>query len=178
MSGPDRAPAPAGALFLAARAALARLDRLSYGAIVAAMAAMAMIVAVQVVFRYLLDSAIDSSEELARLFFVWAMFLAVPHGVRRGVHVGIEAVVSLLPANRRAQVFRLNNALGAAFMALVCTVTLPVIAGKWAELMPTLDVTAAVYYFAVLIATGHSCLHLLLFAWGGPRCWEGEEAPA
>ena len=58
-------------------------------------------------------------------------------------------------------------------MALIFATALPVITGKWEERMPTLEITAAVYYIAVLIAAGHACLHLLLLAWGGPRCWEG-----
>lgn len=182
MNREEGAPAPAGTRFLAARAALARLDRLSYGAVVVAMASMALIVAVQVFFRYALGSSIDSADELARLFFVWAMFLAIPHGVRRGAHFGVRALVDRLPADKRLGLYRLNCILAAALMSLVFAATLPVIAGKWSELMPTLEITAAVYYIAVLAAAGHSCLHLLLLAWGGPDSWEdggkgGEPGP-
>ena len=37
--------------------------------------------------------------------------------------------------------------------------------------MPTINVTSAVYYIAVLVAAGHSLLHLLLLAWGGAKTW-------
>jgi len=168
----DGAPVPTGALFQVARSALASVDRLSYAGVVLVMGLMATIVAVQVFVRYALGSSIDSADELARLFFVWAMFLAIPHGVRHGVHVGIEALVALLPAGKRLLLYRLNSALAAALMALVFVAVLPVMVGKWSERMPTLEITAAVYYIAVLIAAGHGCLHLLLQAWGGPSTWE------
>lgn len=169
----EHLPTPAGALFQAARNALVQIDRLSYGLIAAAMALMVLLVAAQVFCRYVLATSIDSADELARLFFVWAMFLAIPHGVRHGSHVGIEAAVNLLPITHKESLFRLNSALAALLMALIFAVTLPVILGKWTEMMPTLEVTAAVYYIAVLLSAGHCCLHLLLLAWGGPRTWQG-----
>lgn len=169
----EEPPAPAGVLFLTARSLLDRVDRLSYCLVAMVMGAMTLIVAVQVLLRYAFASSIDSADELARLFFVWAMFLAVPHGVRQGVHVGMKATISLLPSPVREKVFRLNSFLGAVLVSVVFVAAVPVIAGKWQELMPTLEVTAAVYYIAVLFSAGHACLHLLLLAWGGTRCWEG-----
>jgi len=42
--------------------------------------------------------------------------------------------------------------------------------------MPTLNLTAAVYYIAVLFAALHSVLHLVLLAWGGRDTWKDEAA--
>lgn len=158
--------------FRTARALLAAVDRASYALIVIAMGAMATIVALQVFLRYGLSASMDSAEELSRLAFVWAMFLAIPHGVRHGVHVGIDVLVNLLPEGLRRTVFRLMSGLGALLMALVLYAAIFVTADKWQDMMPTLEFTAAVFYIAVLISAGHSLMHLLLLAWGGEDAWQ------
>jgi TRAP-type C4-dicarboxylate transport system permease small subunit len=151
------------------------IDRLSFWAIVLCMALMAALVSAQVFFRYILSSSIDSADELSRLFFVWAMFLAIPHGIKSGVHVGIDVIVRRLEETIRMQLSRLMSLAGAILMGLLFVMTISVVGDKWQELMPTMEITAAVYYIAVLIATGHAFLHLLVLAWGGPAIWEEVE---
>ena len=177
ISWPITGPASAGPLFARSRAALAALDAVSRWLVILAMAAMAALVIGQVFFRYALSSSIDWAEEMARLAFVWAIFLAIPHGIRRGIHVGIDVVVRLLPASWQEALFRVSAACGVVLMTVVLFYGWRVTVDSWSELMPTVDITAAVYYVAVLIAAGHSLLHLLLLAWGGPATWEGDARP-
>lgn len=144
------------------RSLLRQVDRLSFTTLVAAFGLMAVLVSVQVFMRYVLSSSIDSAAELSRLFFVWTTFLALPHGVSRGVHVGIDALVSQLPAKVRHWCWQLTTLLGLVLMLALSWLSLGAILDKWQELMPTLDLTAAVYYIPVLICALHSALHLLL----------------
>ena len=152
-----------------------RIDQISFVVIVTCMGLMAGLVSAQVFFRYALSSSIDSADELSRLFFVWAMFLAIPHGLKTGVHVGIDVIVSRLGNRPRINLSRLMSLAGAFLMGLVFIVTISVVGDKWQEMMPTMEVTAAVYYIAVLIASGHAFLHLLLLACGGPKIWQERE---
>ena len=69
---------------------LKKFDEISYIAVCASMGLMAFIVSVQVILRYFFSHSIDSADELSRLFFVWTMFLAIPHGLKYGSHVGID----------------------------------------------------------------------------------------
>ena len=151
------------------------IDRVSFWAVVICMGLMALLVSAQVFFRYILSSSIDSADELSRLFFVWAIFLAIPHGIKSNVHVGIDVIVRRLDDTIKTQLSRLISLASAILMALVFVVTISVIGDKWQELMPTMEITAAVYYIAVLIATGHAFLHLLVLAWGGPKIWQEVE---
>lgn len=172
-----RQPAgPQGPAFLAARVWLARLDAVTRWLVIGAMAVMTTLVVLQVVFRYALSSSIDWSEETARLAFVWAMFLALPHGIRAGVHVGIDALVVKLPQHVQNIIFRATAFLGAALMAAIFWFATEVAIYSWPELMPTLNMTAAVYYIAVLVAAAHSVLHLILLGWGGAQAWAKEPA--
>ena len=167
-------PLKGGPALARARGILARLDRVTGWAVIGAMAVMAGLVVTQVVFRYAFASAIDWSEEVARLAFVWAMFLAIPHGIRRGVHVGIDALVVKLPERLQEALFRVAAALAAVLMGVIFRFAWEVTAYTWPEMMPTLPVTAAVYYIAVLLAAVHSVLHLGLLAWGGRDTWPSE----
>lgn len=141
---------------------LGYVDRLSWLAIVLAMGSMVILVSVQVFMRYVLSSSIDSAAEISRLLFVWSIFLALPHGIPRGVHVGIDALTSVMPRWLHALVFRLTTLISLALMLCLCDLSANAIADKWQELMPTVDVTAAVYYIPVLICAAHSALHLLV----------------
>ncbi|MDN3522773.1 TRAP transporter small permease [Halomonas ramblicola] len=140
---------------------LALLDRTSYYAILVAMGMMTLLVSAQVFTRYVLAGSIDSADELSRLFFVWAIFLAIPHGIKVGIHVGIDALVSHFPEALQRRLAQLMAWIGAAMMAALFWISLGAVASKWQELMPTLPITAAVFYIAVLVCAGHSCLHLV-----------------
>lgn len=157
------------------RRALEYIDALSRWIIVAMMALMAICVSLQVFHRYVLSSSVDSADELSRLFFVWAIFLAIPHGIRRGVHVGIDLFVKMLPDGLAPTLARLSSLAGLILMAVVFMTTIQATSDKWTELMPTLPVTAALYYVPVLISAIHSALHLALLAVAGPDVW-GEDA--
>lgn len=52
---------------------------------------------VSVFSRYVFQLPIIASVELTRLAFVWATFLGIAAGVKRGVHVRVIAFVSTLP---------------------------------------------------------------------------------
>jgi TRAP-type C4-dicarboxylate transport system permease small subunit len=158
------------------KTALGGIDRLSLVVVVIVMGLMVTIVSVQVLLRYALDSSLDSADELSRLFFVWAMFLAIPHGIKIGIHVGIDLFVNSFRPGLQAVIFRMMSAAGAFLMLLVFFVGLDATADKWPELMPTLPVSAGLYYVAVVVSAAHSFLHLVVLTIGGSRTWE--DAPA
>jgi TRAP-type transport system small permease protein len=172
LAGGSGSPGP---LLVRSRSALSRIDQVSRLVVIAAMAVMAVLVVTQVVFRYAFSSAIDWSDEVARLAFVWAMFLAIPHGIRHGVHVGIDALVTRFSMAVQDRLFRLTAMLGAVLMGVVFYVSAKVTVATWPELMPTLNLTASSYYIAVLVAAVHSIAHLIILALGGADIWQQEQ---
>lgn len=148
---------------------LAELDRVSYYGIVTAMGLMTFLVSAQVFTRYVLSSSIDSADELSRLFFVWAIFLAIPHGIKSGIHVGIDVLVTALPIRWQKQLARLTALFSAVLMALLAWVAVGAVSDKWQELMPTVEMTAAVFYIAVLVCAVHSLMHLVALIWRPDR---------
>lgn len=152
-AGASAAPAPARALD--------GLDAASRWAIVAVMAVMVAIVSVQVFLRYVFNESLDWADELSRLAFVWAIFLAIPHALRRGAHVGIDLVVARLPVATRSIVFRVSAALAAVLMAVATWKAVVVAADTWDQLMPTINASAGWFYVAVAVGGAHSVLHLV-----------------
>jgi TRAP-type C4-dicarboxylate transport system permease small subunit len=79
-------------------------DRLTRGVahtleivIVICLALMSVLVFGNVVLRYAFDSGIAWSEELARLVFVWLIFLGAILASREHMHIGFDSLVRRLP---------------------------------------------------------------------------------
>ena len=150
------------------------IDRATAKVLVATMGLMAVLVCTQVFFRYVLSSSIDWADEMSRLMFVWSMFLAIPHGIRAGVHVGIDVLIKGFNRSYRNAIARIMFGTSAGLALIVFANGAIVVGQKWHELMPTIDITASVYYIPVLISMLHSFLHLTLLALAGPDLWQKE----
>jgi C4-dicarboxylate transporter DctQ subunit len=64
------------------------------------MAAITFVVFIQVVFRQL-GASLPWSEELTRYLLVWITMIGASEGVKRAVHVGVEAFAMFLPLKLR-----------------------------------------------------------------------------
>ncbi|MDR2528500.1 MAG: TRAP transporter small permease [Synergistaceae bacterium] len=82
------------------------------------MAAIVVIVFLQVVFRQL-GQSLSWSEELARYLLVWITLIGASQGVKRASHVGVEAFALLLPPKARKAVDIVASALCLLFWALI-----------------------------------------------------------
>ncbi len=76
-------------------------DRLVGWALAACLAGMTCIVFVSVIFRYLLNSPLTWTEELASLLFAWLTFVGAYVGFRSRSHISIDTLVIFLPAPAR-----------------------------------------------------------------------------
>ena len=150
-----------------ASSGLVLVDRLAGGAIIAAMAAMVVVVSLQVLLRYAFNTSLDWAEDIARLLFVWSIFLAIPLGVKQGSHIGIELLVMRLPPPGRTFLVRCMALGCAALMAVVCYQCVLLTAQQWDEFMPTLNVTAALFMVPVAFGAAHSALHFTALALSG-----------
>jgi len=72
-----------------------RIDRTVEGLAVATLLAACLLAGVQVIFRYLLNNSLSWPEEVARLGFVWVVFLGMALAIRRDAHLRIDIVDKL-----------------------------------------------------------------------------------
>jgi len=65
------------------------------------LAAMTLMTFSQVVMRYVFNSGLTWAVELTGILFAWMIFIGISYGVRVGAHIGVDAVVKLLPPKLR-----------------------------------------------------------------------------
>ena len=140
---------------------LKKFDEISYISVCASMGLMAFIVSVQVILRYFFSHSIDSADELSRLFFVWTMFLAIPHGLKYGSHVGIDFLFNKFSLHTKKILTRLFSVSIFSLLLIILHTSTKVALEKWDELMPTLNFSASFYYIAIIICVFHCILHLI-----------------
>jgi len=74
-----------------------RVDWLTKYIIVGVTAGLFLLIMAQVIFNYFLRSGLSWSEELAKLLLAWLAFVGAALATRRFLHIGLNAVVDLLP---------------------------------------------------------------------------------
>lgn len=65
------------------------------------LAAMTLLTFSQVVMRYVFNSGFTWAVELTGILFACMIFIGISYGVRVGAHIGVDAVVKLLPSGPR-----------------------------------------------------------------------------
>lgn len=73
------------------------VERLEEGLIALLLALMTIITFVQVVMRYVFNDGLSWALEATMYMFGWLIFIGISYGVRIGSHIGVDALVRLLP---------------------------------------------------------------------------------
>lgn len=106
----------------------------------------------QVIFRYVIAAPLPWSEELARYCFVWIVFLGGAIGLSRGVHLGVDLFVNMLPEPMRRGLDALTSGLIAVFAGVVIYASYPVININMFQRSPALGVQMSWIYLAIPIS--------------------------
>ncbi|HEX6014122.1 MAG TPA: TRAP transporter small permease [Geminicoccaceae bacterium] len=104
-------------------------------AIVACLAVMVVLVFGNVVLRYAFNLGITVSEEVSRFLFVWLTFLGAIIAFREHGHLGVDVVVSRLPAAGKKACLIVSQ-------VLMLYVTWLFLQGSWAQTMINLGVAS------------------------------------
>lgn len=77
------------------------LDHLEEWIVALLLAAMTLITFIQVVLRYVFNSGITWALELTTVVFAFMIFIGISYGVRKGAHIGVDALVKIMPSGMR-----------------------------------------------------------------------------
>ena len=143
----------------------------------AATAAVVVLVAVEVIARYVFSSSIFFANELARLMFVWAVFLGFPLALSRGRHVGIEVLDTFLSSGRARTAIRIGAALSAFLLVVVAWKTVDVMAFNWDQRMNTMPISAGLFYVPVVIGMVVGAAYLFVVVTVGERMLVPDDDP-
>ena len=129
------------------------LNAILNGAIVAILGGMVALVFLNVVMRYLFDSGITWSEELARYMFVWIVFLGAVVAAKEKGHLGVDILTANVPKPVQKVLSLIAN-------TLVIFVLILFIDGLWKMIDlnqmvvgPATGIPVAFFYIAGLVAS-------------------------
>jgi len=100
------------------------LERLEEWLIAALLAAMTLITFAQVIARYIFNYSFVWALELATFIFGALIFIGISYGVRVGAHIGVDALVKVLPA-------RIARIVGITAAVLCLAYSVIVFYGSW-----------------------------------------------
>ncbi len=131
------------------------IDNLEEAVVVLFLAAMTVVVFLQVIFRFVLKGSLPWSEEVSRYLMVWVTFIGASIGVKHGAHIGVEAFVKLLPAALRRGAAILAGFLSLLFLAIVFYNSTRLIQFLWSsgQLSPAMQIPMFWAYLAVPVGT-------------------------
>jgi TRAP-type C4-dicarboxylate transport system permease small subunit len=114
-------------------------------------AAMVAIVFAQVIFRFILHASLPWSEEAARYIMVWISMLGASVGLRNKGHIGVEAVVMLLPAPAKRAVSVVTTAVAAVFFSGTIYYGIRTLSVVSAQESPAMEISMAIPYGSIVV---------------------------
>jgi TRAP-type C4-dicarboxylate transport system permease small subunit len=148
------------------------LDRLVGWALAACLGAMTCIVFVSVVFRYVLNSPLAWTEELASLLFAWLTFVGAYRAARYRSHIAIDTLVIFLPASFRRALSRFVDVGVILLLAVFVWQGVRLTITTWSLEFPAMEISRGYLYLSLPV--GACLMGLALFqGWRG----RGLEAP-
>lgn len=95
------------------------MNRLEEGLMILLLAAMTLLTFSQVVLRYVFNSGWTWALEATTYMFGWLVLVGISYGIKVGFHIGIDAVVNLLPKRGRRVVGLITVLLCLAYAAML-----------------------------------------------------------
>ncbi len=114
----------------------------------------------QVVARYIFFS-LSWSEELTRYCLVWLTFLGGALGIRKKIHVAVEAIVMFFPGEAKKIVAKMNYILLAVFGFVLFWYGTGLSVHNMKQLSPAMHIPIGIVYAALPVGG----LFILFFAW-------------
>jgi TRAP-type C4-dicarboxylate transport system permease small subunit len=117
--------------------------------IIVMMAMMTILVFLQVLFRYLFDTPLGWSEEIARFAFVWLSFLGAASLVRSDGHIRVSLLVDALPKTGwiMARAIQYVGALLCVVVFLIGGIGLT--KAEWSQLAPATQLNMGYIYLVI-----------------------------
>lgn len=106
----------------------------------------------QVIFRYMLDSALPWAGELAIFLFIWIIFLGASIALIKGVHIGVDIFTNFLSAKYKKYNLFLINFLIIIFCSIIIFGSIPLIIDNFTQRSPALEVRLSFVYACIPIS--------------------------
>ena len=119
---------------------------------IASLTTMTALIALQVIFRYVIQSSLSFSEELARYAFIWSAFVGAALALKNRSHVSIEIIVANLPRVPKKWAIGISNAVSFVFYAVMLVFGAVMTFETKDQTSPAMGLSMAFVYLAVPVA--------------------------
>lgn len=144
-----------------ADAASRAYDRVALNVAVALLAAMIVLVAAQILFRYVLNHPITWSEELTTYLFGWLIFLGATVTIRGNTAPSLHAIVDALPEGVAGFVRALADVVGLAISAVLLVAAVRACGELLNQRSPVMQIPMAFPSLVLPLAAAGFTLHYL-----------------
>ena len=125
------------------------LDRIVGGALAVTMGGMTVLVFGSVVLRYVLNSPVAWSEELASLLFAWLTFVGAYVGFRSRSHIAIDTLVVFLPEALRQGIARVVDVVVLGVLGLFVWQGFGLCLTMWGLEFPAMEISRGYLYLSL-----------------------------
>lgn len=117
------------------------------------LAAMTIILFIQVIMRHVFRSSLVWSEEVARYIFVWLIYLAISYGAKQMRHIKIESALGMFPKFMRPYITLLGDLLFLAYAIFIINTGYDLVQRQIAlrQITPALGIPFSIIYAAPVV---------------------------
>ena len=126
------------------------------------LAAMTIIVFLQVLFRYVLNHPLDWSEELGSFAFVWASLLGATIGLKRRENPRLDLIVNLFPGKMQRTIEELYNLAILFLLAVLFIYGAKLTVSMKSQLTAALQYSVSFVYAVLPISAAIMFIHLAI----------------
>lgn len=118
--------------------------------------AMSIIIFIQVIMRYVFQSSLTWSEEMARYMFVWLVYFSVSYTARREKHIRIDAAINIYPKKMRPYIELVSEIIVLGFAIFIAITGMTVFHKiAWSgQMSPAMRIPMQFVYAAPMIGLG------------------------
>ena len=125
------------------------LDRIVSGVLALILGAMTVLVFASVVLRYVMNSPVTWSEELASLLFAWITFVGAFVGFRSRSHIAIDTLVVFLPPPVRRAIGRMVDVVVLCVLGLFVWQGVRLCVTTWGLEFPAMEISRGYLYLSL-----------------------------
>lgn len=130
-------------------------------------AAATLMLFINVVLRYVFDTGLFWVLELVQYLFAWVVLIGAAHGVKVGIHLGIDILLNRMPTHIRKATLILSVISCITFVAIVdyqaFVYTIKIY--QWGDLTEDLQIPQWIPYTAIPVGLSLMLYHFLTIGW-------------
>ena len=123
------------------------------------------LVVINIVLRYIFNSGLVWSEEVATGCFVWSVFIGAVAVFKHRGHVGVDIIVKKLPIGLQKAVMLITDVILVGLNGYMAYLSVLYISKSYTKMTPVLGISSVYISASVLIAFVLMTLYSIKFVW-------------